>query len=928
MLSIVIRRVLCALTLTSLLACASTRPFTPPPKSVDTARKFEYQHSIELFGVSNGLVVAIVPDDNTNLVQVDMRYKVGAAEDPAGKEGLAHLVEHIMFELRADETQPTLTDRLRDSALFHNASTSWDETNYTATASSKQLSKLLAIERDRMAADCSMLSDTMLLREKEIVRQELSWRHSGVRNMRTILRETYFPEDHPYHNSPGGSDISVASITKDDVCAFMKEHYAPDRAILTISGDVVAKQIPNIVAPIFGPVQKKASGQRASLEEVKFTGTTSQHKLGLDDASVTIAFPYPAWGTPELVHADLFTDILIERLNTVEGSHGLKSFNFGIIGETRSRAIVFVLTPDDAGQREAMVSLFFKESDSVLEKQKDRFFIARRTRKRAALVTALEHFQTRASQIANYLQYTNHRWFMLQDMNNLEKLLLKDLRSYKMSHFQRFQSHIAYFNPSGKTESKEARLAKSSPEMDISSWKSPIPPTEADGPIPFVSNRVRPITERFTLGNGMRVILAPDFEYPTIDLRLVFPVGDAMDPADKTGLAYWTASMLSTDMDDNWTVKVWNRVIRVHEMGGSMSATTTDRSTIFRNSGLSMYTDGLLWKLHWLVESGTVGDNLKIVQKALSKAESSDKKKGKKIEISSDQLYSKALLGGVFGKNHPYSVNPKFMTVLRKLKASELESFRNKHYRADQATLIISGRFNAEQVQKRVKSLFGSFPAGGKRLPMQAIPDAVKRTAASRYLVVDDKRSHPELTLAFVAGQGVLKNRALRNVVEAMIEQRMQSVREKLGASYGVSVGYSFRHGPGSIVIRGTVNSGKGDAALKLILNQLDGLRKGNDIRDDFARARRKVLRQALADTANATSVAGQFVEQATYELPDDYQDRYASDVATLTLAAVKARLAEDLASNKEVLIIRGEKKLGSNIFFGLGIEDYQTLEP
>ncbi|MBL4636290.1 MAG: insulinase family protein [Kofleriaceae bacterium] len=921
------RLLVCALALTTLAACTGSRPFTYPPLSVNSARTFEYQHNIELLRVSNGLVVAIVPDDNTNLVQVDMRYRVGAAEDPAGKEGLAHLVEHIMFELRSDKSQPTLTDRLRDTALFHNATTSWDETNYTSTAPSNKLKELLTIERDRLAADCSMLSDEMLLREKEIVRQEISWRNSTARTMGSILRKTFFPKGHPYHVQPGGFDTTVASITREDVCTFIDQHYAPNRAILTISGDVVAKQIPGIVAPIFGPVEKQAQGVRANLSTLKFSGSQSQHELELDDAAVTIAFPYPAWGSAELIHADIYTDILIERLNEIEGSKGLKSFEVGIIGESRTRAIVFAMTPDDPGQREAMVSLFFKESDSVLDKQDKRFFITRRTLKRATLVANLEAFQTRASQIADYLQYTDHLWFMLQDMNNLQKLLLPDLKSYKMSHFQRFQSHIAYFTPSGKADKKEVEVSTPSPEMDIASWKSLVPKGEADGPLAFVSNRVRPITDTFTMKNGLRVILAPDFEYPTIDMRLVFPVGDAMDPTDKPGLAYWTAIMLSTKMDDNWTATIWNRVVRVQEMGGTMSATTSDRSTVFRNSGLSMYADGLLWKLHWLIESGTVDGRLSRIQKLLRKQAETAAAKNKKITVSTSEKYSQALLTGLYGKNHPYSVDRQFIGVLRNLKASELERFRDKHYRADGATLIISGRFDSDQVRKRVESLFGSLPSRGQRQEMVSIPDAAKRSAPKRVLLVDSKRGHPQITLAFTAGRGVLKDRAVRNVVEAMIEQRMASVREKLGASYGVSVNYGVSHGPGSIVIRGTVNSGKGAAALTLILKQLDELRNGTNIRDDFARARRKVLRQALADTANASSVARQFVTQATYDLPADYEDQYASNISSLTLAAVRTRLAEDLASNKELLIIRGDKALGEAMFKEADVSEFETIK-
>src|SRR5689334_20583079 len=98
------------------------------------SRHFELSHDVQLFSAKNGLKVALIPDSRTNLVSVDVRYTVGAAEDPEGRAGLAHLVEHLMFTLRAEAGGPTLGDELAEAALSYNAYTTWDETHYTSTA--------------------------------------------------------------------------------------------------------------------------------------------------------------------------------------------------------------------------------------------------------------------------------------------------------------------------------------------------------------------------------------------------------------------------------------------------------------------------------------------------------------------------------------------------------------------------------------------------------------------------------------------------------------------------------------------------------------------------------------------------------------------------------------------------------------------------
>src|SRR5689334_1511839 len=89
-------------------------------------RDFNFRHDIQLFEVSNGMRVALIPDATTNIATFDLRYDVGAAEDPAGRIGMAHLVEHLVFEYRDTPGGPTLGDELDELTYWKNAYTSWD----------------------------------------------------------------------------------------------------------------------------------------------------------------------------------------------------------------------------------------------------------------------------------------------------------------------------------------------------------------------------------------------------------------------------------------------------------------------------------------------------------------------------------------------------------------------------------------------------------------------------------------------------------------------------------------------------------------------------------------------------------------------------------------------------------------------------------
>src|SRR5262245_47831979 len=89
----------------------------------------EYGH------LGNGLRVILLPDRAARLVEIDVRYEVGSKEDPPGKAGLAHLVEHVIFQQRqAGADQPTIGAALRQNSIAYNAWTVWDYTHYRTLA--------------------------------------------------------------------------------------------------------------------------------------------------------------------------------------------------------------------------------------------------------------------------------------------------------------------------------------------------------------------------------------------------------------------------------------------------------------------------------------------------------------------------------------------------------------------------------------------------------------------------------------------------------------------------------------------------------------------------------------------------------------------------------------------------------------------------
>ncbi|MGH2898209.1 MAG: M16 family metallopeptidase, partial [Solirubrobacteraceae bacterium] len=122
----------------------------------------------------NGLRFVVMPDTTTQLVEIDVRYEVGAREDPPGKAGLAHLVEHLMFQQRPDATTgKSVMQMLQQMTLAMNAYTNWDTTHYMVNARAEMLDPLLKLEAMRMFYRCETIPEEEFLREREVVRNEI-----------------------------------------------------------------------------------------------------------------------------------------------------------------------------------------------------------------------------------------------------------------------------------------------------------------------------------------------------------------------------------------------------------------------------------------------------------------------------------------------------------------------------------------------------------------------------------------------------------------------------------------------------------------------------------------------------------------------------------------------------------------------------------
>ncbi|WP_425249022.1 M16 family metallopeptidase [Bradyrhizobium huanghuaihaiense] len=205
------------------------------------------------FTLQNGLQVIVIPDHRTPVVTQMIWYKVGSADEPSGKSGLAHFLEHLMFKGTSKHPANEFSRAALPAGGNHNAFTGFDYTSYFQQAPREHLGKMMEFEADRMTG--LVLKDENVLSERDVVLEEFNKRlaiHPDERLAEQVMAALYL--NHPYGRPIIGWRHEIEKLTRDDALTFYKRFYAPNNAILIVAGDVAPKEIRSMVKERFGGI--------------------------------------------------------------------------------------------------------------------------------------------------------------------------------------------------------------------------------------------------------------------------------------------------------------------------------------------------------------------------------------------------------------------------------------------------------------------------------------------------------------------------------------------------------------------------------------------------------------------------------------------------------------------------------------------------
>lgn len=248
------------------------------------------------FKLDNGLEVIIAPNHRTPVVTFMIWYKVGAADEPQGLSGMAHYFEHLMFKGTKNFAPGEFSRIIKKLGGNENAFTGQDYTAYFESITVDNLDKILSLEADRMS-NLNVPEDHFHSEKAVVIEERRQRTENDPEGLFAEQMSSALFVNHPYGTPVIGWMDEIEKYEWNDVKKFYDTWYAPNNAVIIISGDITPEIARPLIEKNFGKIEPKTLPPRIRTDVPKAIGETNMilHDATIHQPSVSKTFIAPSF---------------------------------------------------------------------------------------------------------------------------------------------------------------------------------------------------------------------------------------------------------------------------------------------------------------------------------------------------------------------------------------------------------------------------------------------------------------------------------------------------------------------------------------------------------------------------------------------------------------------------------------------------------
>ncbi len=258
-----------------------------------------YSIDIEEYILDNGLKVLISENHKAPTATFQIWYRVGLINEPSGKTGLSHLLEHMMFKGTKKFGPKTFSQAIKRAGGIDNAFTSYEYTGYFQLLASDRIKLPIELEADRMQN--LILFHESVMSERNVVMEERRLRYDN--DPQSLVFEEVMAtafKIHPYRWPVIGLMSDLEDLTPGDLIEYYRAYYAPNNAVVIVVGDVNSGDIISEIKAAFGEIPRGPEIKMPSFNETEQRG----EKRIYVKKEAELPYILSAYKVPNIIHKD------------------------------------------------------------------------------------------------------------------------------------------------------------------------------------------------------------------------------------------------------------------------------------------------------------------------------------------------------------------------------------------------------------------------------------------------------------------------------------------------------------------------------------------------------------------------------------------------------------------------------------------------
>ena len=853
--------------------------------------------SCEKYALENGMTVILHVDRTLPIAGVNLWYRVGARNEPAGRSGFAHLFEHLMFMGTKRVPNSTFDDMMEAAGGSNNADTSLDRTDYYASGPSSILPMLLWLDADRLEALGPTMTKEKLDLQRDVVRNEIRQQVENRPYGRAYEQSfrLLYPPGHPYHNAVYGTHQDLEAADVNDVKDFFATFYTPDNCSLVVAGDFDPAAIKPIIARLYGTLPRGKPAPYPKIAPAKLDRVIRTTMLDkVQQPMIEFNYHSPGAYADGDAELNLLAGILAEghdsRLYRRLVMQDQSAVSVSVSQDSAALGSVYRVSVN--AKPDANLSKVEAAIDEELARIANEGPTADEVRQRAAtaeldIVRSLQDFRNRATRLNEYEYYYGDPNSLQRDMDRYRNATADGVRQWAKRVLTPGARLITRVLPEQPQTSASARDQRP-PDLAL-------PPFKAPGPI------------LIKLSNEIPVYVFPRHELPIVVCSVVLEPAGTIDTPAKAGLGTLVADMLEEGAGERDSVAFAQAA---SDLGAKIAA----------GSDLESLTLSL----------GVLARNFEPAAALLADAtlrprmQADDFQRVKAVHL--DDLHQRddepVAVAGLISKRMLIDNASRYawpgegtVPTVTPLALEEVKAAHQALLHDASLKILVAGDITPEQAKVALDKAFGAWK-GTVAVNKTKEPMPFRASEAMRVYLVDRPNAVQTVIRlelpAFAFSDPRRVDASLANlVVGGSFTSRLnRNLRELHGYTYGVSSALSARRTFGTFSVGTSVKADVTGPALKELLAELRKI-ESSDITADEAHKARETYRSGITERfGTLDGMLGEIRSLLLLGAP--------LDTATTDLAKASAAKAPELTAaakqtvdmKRAVMILVGDKKL------------------